>query len=118
MTRPAVLIVDDNRDLAEGLADGLEEEGYMVKTAPSAEDGIRHCQEADFDLVLMDVKLPGIDGIGGLIEILNLKPETRVVVMSGYKVETLLDEATRRGALAVLQKPFSMEQVLELIREL
>ena len=65
----------------------------------------------------LSLGLSGIDGIGGLIEILNLKPDSRIIVMSGYKVTTLLDEATRRGAVSVLQKPFSVEQVLALLRE-
>lgn len=117
MSQPTVLIVDDNIDLAEGLRDGLEDEDCLVTTATSAEDAIGLCQSADFDIILMDVKLPGIDGIGGLIGILNLKPDSRIVVMSGYKVSSLLDEATQRGAVSVLQKPFSVEQVLELIRE-
>lgn len=118
MSRARILIVDDNVDLAEGLRDGLEEEGCITTMATSAEDAIKLCRSAEFDLILMDVKLPGIDGIGGLIEIQKINPDSRIVVMSGYKIDTLLNEAIRRGATSVLQKPFSVEQVLEIIREI
>ena len=116
MNASRVLIVDDNLDLAESLQASIEEEGYDVTLAATAEDAVTLFQQQDFDIAFMDVKLPGIDGINALVEIQKLKPDARVVVMSGYKIETLLEEAINRGAVSVLQKPFSVEQVLSLIR--
>ncbi len=115
MSRTSVLIVDDNLDLAETLKDGLEQEDCEVTTAATAEDAIVLFQAAHFDLTLLDVKLPGQYGTGCMIEMLKIKPDSRIVVMSGYRVGTLLEDSLCRGAVSVLQKPFSIEQVLELI---
>ena len=116
MSAASVLIVEDNPDLGEALKAGIEEEGYQVTLVTSAERAIDLYRESDFDISFMDVKLPGIDGINGLTTILATNPDARIVVMSGYKVETLLEEAVKRGAVSVLQKPFSVEQMLDLIR--
>ena len=116
MNAESILIVEDNQDLAAALKSGIEEEGYAVTIANSAEQAFAELEQSDFDLLFMDVQLPGMDGINAMTRILGSKPQTRVVVMSGYKIDTLLQEAMSRGAVSILQKPFSVEKALELIR--
>ncbi len=117
MSAENILIVEDNQDLAAALKAGIEEEGYAVSIANSAEQAFTALEQSDFDMLFMDVKLPGMDGINAMTRILKSKPRTRIVVMSGYKIETLLQEALSRGAVSILQKPFSVEKALELIRQ-
>lgn len=117
MNAKRILIVEDNQDLAAALKAGIEEEGYEVSIANSAEQAFSDLEQFEFDILFMDVRLPGMDGINAMTRILASKPATRVVIMSGYKIETLLQEAVQRGAVSILQKPFSVERALALIRE-
>ena len=117
MSSKRILIVEDNQDLAAALKAGIEEEGYSVSIAGSAEQAFSALEQFDFDVLFMDVQLPGMDGINAMTKILASKPATRIVVMSGYKIQTLLQEALSRGAVSILQKPFSVEQALNLIRQ-
>lgn len=113
-----ILVAEDDVELSEGLRMVLESEGLGVTIASSGEDAISLFQDNDFDLVLMDVKLPGIDGIEAFLRILELKPEAKVIIMTAYKIDSLLAETENRGAISILRKPFDMEQVLGPIREI
>jgi DNA-binding response OmpR family regulator len=118
MNEPKIFVVDDDRDFAEGLADVLELRGYEVDLAFSGEEAIAKFKENDYDITFMDVRLPGMNGVESLRTLRRLKPGARVVMMTGYSVPQLLDEALDEGAWAVLQKPFDMEQVLEMVRQI
>jgi DNA-binding NtrC family response regulator len=107
-----VLLVDDNPDLGEGLRLVLDDEGYDVALATCGSEAISLSREKRFDITFMDMKLPDMTGIEALMEIIKLYPDARVIMMSGYRVEELLDEAMKRGAESVLAKPFTMEQML------
>ena len=102
-------------DFAEGLAETLEIEGHEVEIANSGEEAIARFKEKDFDLTFMDVKLPGKNGVESFLEIRALKPEARVMMMTGYSLQHLLDEAMDGGALGVLKKPFDIDAVVELV---
>lgn len=102
-------------DFAEGLAETLEIEGHEVEIANSGEEAIARFQVKDFDLTFMDVKLPGKNGVESFLEIRALKPEARVMMMTGYSLQHLLDEALDGGALGVLKKPFDIDAVVELV---
>lgn len=112
MNDRSILIVDDNIDLGEGLRSVLDGEGFDVSLASSGNEAISISQEKVFDITLMDMKLPDMTGIEALMEIINLHADARVVMMSGYRVHELLGEALERGAESVLNKPFTIEQLL------
>jgi two-component system response regulator HydG len=109
-----IFVVEDDVDFAEGLAETLEMEGHNVEIANSGEDAIARFQEKDFDLTFMDVRLPGKNGVESFLEIRALKPEARVMMMTGYSLQHLLDEAMDGGALGVLQKPFDIGRAVDL----
>jgi two-component system response regulator HydG len=111
--RLSVLVVDDDRDLAESLADVFEARGHDVALAYSGESGLEIFREREFDIVFMDVKLPGMSGVETFFAFRQLKPDARVMMMTGYSVEQLLQQAIDAGALGVLRKPFAMTDVLE-----
>ena len=123
MGRLRVFIVDDDRDFAESLAMLIEGRNCEVELAFSGEEAIAVFQEEDagtrqFDLVLMDVRLPGMNGVESLLEIHRLRPSTRVVMMTGYSVEQLLEKAVEQGAWGVLRKPSDIHKVLPMLDSL
>src|SRR5581483_5985689 len=110
---PHVLIVDDDRDHAESVADILEMRGYAIDIAGSGEAGVAKFGEGGFDVVLMDVKMPGMNGVEAFFAIRQLKPDARVLMMTGFSVEELVDKAMANGALGTLRKPLVIPQLLQ-----
>ncbi len=108
----SVLLVDDNVDLGEGLRTVLIDEGFEATLALNGKDAISLSRDRRFDITFLDMKLPDMTGIEALVEIKNLNDSATVVMMSGYRVHELLDEAVERGAISVLNKPFTIEQML------
>jgi DNA-binding NtrC family response regulator len=87
----------------------------MVTAVTSGEEAISLIQNKSFDLTLIDVNLPGMDGIAVLLKILDRDPEAKAIIMTAYKVESLLSEVQHRGEISILRKPFEVEQLLELV---
>jgi two-component system, NtrC family, response regulator HydG len=116
MTR--VLIVDDDIDHAESLADVIEMRGHTARMAHSGEEALRYFRAEGFDFVLLDVKLPGINGVETFLEMKKIRPSARVMMMTGYSVEQLVTQAIEGGALGVLHKPFAAAQVLDLLSKI
>jgi DNA-binding response OmpR family regulator len=107
-----LLIVDDDYDMAESIADLVEIRGYEADLASSGAEAIAKFQERDYDVAFMDVRMPGMNGVECLLEILKLKPDAKVVMMTAYSVEQLLNTALKNGAAGVLYKPFEMNEFL------
>jgi DNA-binding response OmpR family regulator len=112
-----VFVVDDDVDHAESIADVLEARGYAVEIAFSGEEAVARFRETDFDIVLMDIKLPGINGVETFFEFKKIRPEAHVFMMTGYSVEQLMAQAVENGALGVLKKPFGMTDLLSALEE-
>ncbi len=112
MAESVVLIVDDEEGIRESLSGIFEDDGYAVLTAHSGEDALKAIKEKDPDLILLDVWLPGIDGIQTLQEMMELKPDLPVIMISGHGNIDLAVKATKMGAYDFLEKPLSLERVL------
>jgi len=112
-----VFIVDDDRDLAESLSMALEGSGCEVELAYSGEEAIEAFRKKDFDIAFMDVKLPGLNGVESFLEIKKIKPGIKVVMMTGYSVEQLLEQALDNGAWGILHKPIDMHKLLEMLKK-
>ena len=110
-----VFIVDDDPDFAEGVAITLEMEGHEVEFASSGEEAIRKFREQDFDVTLMDVRMPGMNGVESFLELRKIKPDAKVIMMTAYSVEDLLRQAVQQGALAVLHKPVDSNTLLKAV---
>ena len=108
-----IFVVDDHEDIAEGLADVLRVHGHNVTVAYNGEQAVRIFRDHDFDLAFMDVMMPGMNGVESFLEIRKMKPDAKVIMMTGYSVEQLLDQAIDSGAYGVLHKPVSIGEVLE-----
>lgn len=112
-----IFIVDDDRDHAESIADILEMQGYYVELAFSGEEAIERFKSADFCVTLMDVKLPGMNGVETYFKFRQLRQDARVLMMTGFSVEQLVAQAVDNGALGVLHKPFSTESLLKALEK-
>ena len=112
MTEFIVMLIDDEEGIRESLSGIFEDEGYSVLTASSGEEALNILKEQNPDLILLDVWLPGIDGIQTLNEIKKLKPDLPVIMISGHGNIELAVKATRNGAYDFLEKPLSLERVL------
>ena len=116
--RIRVLVVEDDHDFAESLVIALGTRNCKVETAYTGEDAIRMFHDRAFDIVFMDIKLPGKNGVQSLAEILDFAPKARIVMMTGFSEPSLLEQARRAGALDVLRKPFRMRDLLGFIDRL
>jgi len=113
----SVLIVDDDSGMAETLADILSVFGYAVTTASSAVTAVRMVTQTRPDLVLMDVRMPGLSGVEALKTMKALAPQLAVIMMTAFARDDLAEEARRAAALAVLPKPLDMERLLALLTQ-
>lgn len=113
----SILIVDDHAGMRKTLQDILEDESYRVQIASSGAEAIEMCHQQRFDIILMDVRMPGLNGVEAFRRIKNFSEGTRVIMMSAYSVDELKREALEEGAIAFLQKPVDVEKVLTLIKE-
>src|SRR4030066_116558 len=112
MAEPVVLVVDDEEGIREILSGIFEDEGCSIVTANSGEEALDLLKEQNPDLILLDIWLPGIDGIQTLEEIKVLRPDLPVIMISGHANIELSVKATRLGAYDFLEKPLSLERVL------
>jgi len=112
MAEPVVLVVDDEEGIRESLSGIFEDEGCAILTSNSGEEALELLKEQSPDLILLDIWLPGIDGINTLEEIKVLKPDLPVIMISGHGNIELAVKATRMGAYDFLEKPLSLERVL------
>jgi len=112
-----ILIVDDEKNMRLTLADILEAEAYVVKTAATGEEAVALCETETFDVILMDVRMPGIDGVEAFRSIRRHQEGVKVIMMSGYSLDDLKEAALKEGAIAFLPKPLNLEKVIHLISE-
>ena len=113
-----ILIVDDEPNMLRTLADILHEEGFEVSTAASGEQAVEMCAANDYSVVLMDVRMPGIDGMEAFRRIRRVKASVPVVLMSAYTVDHLLRDALKEDVVAFVRKPLDAARVLYLMHSL
>ena len=117
MTKKNILIVDDNQDLADGLAMILEDENYQVSIAYNGTDAINIFDASHFDVAFVDIKLPDINGMEVYQHINKENPKVRVVMMTGFRIEQVLAEVIEKGNVEILRKPFNMIRIEEILKE-
>ena len=111
-----ILIVDDDHHLRQGFQRLLDAEGYETRTAASAEEALNLMRERMPQCVVMDVRMPGMDGLEALKRMRALEGCPPVVIMTAYSTTETAIEATRLGAFDYMLKPFDIPQVLELLQ--
>jgi len=112
-----ILIVDDDENIRKVLKTILEEEGYAVDEAENAKKAIEKSRRNVYNLALIDIRLPDMEGIELLTRMKDTVPKMRKIIITGYPTLQNAIEAVNRGADAYILKPFDMEKVLATIKE-
>src|SRR5262245_37192066 len=109
---PRILIVDDEPGIRQSLKGVFDDEGFTTDTVPTGEDCLKRIDEALYDLILLDIWLPGIDGIETLRRVKEKSPNTHVIMISGHATIATAVSATKLGAYDFIEKPLSLEHTL------
>jgi len=117
MAQPSVLIIEDEEGVRTALARRLEMDGCQVAAATTGEEGMNHLDAAPVDLVLLDYRLPDIDGLAILQTIGEKWPDTLTVMMTAYTNVDLAIQAIRLGAYDYVSKPFSLDEMMVVVEK-
>jgi len=112
-----ILVVDDNEEFCRNVVDILELKGYQAAAAYDGLKALELVKQNGFDLVLMDVKMPVMDGVEVFKKIKEVEPDISVIMITAYAVEDLIREALREGAFGYLKKPLDFDRLFELIEK-
>ena len=112
-----ILVIDDDENIRKVLETILEDEGYIVETAETAKKGIEKSEKTFYNLALIDVRLPDMEGIELLSKLRNTKPKMRKIIVTGYPTLQNAVAAVNKGADAYVMKPFEVDKILQTIRE-
>ena len=116
MTQPHILLIDDEAIALSNLKHVFEREGYTVTACRSGEDGLAAMQTTEFDLVLTDLKMPGIDGMDILRHVRTTLPEVPVIMITGHATLDSAVDAMKAGAYHYIAKPFRLAEAREVVR--
>jgi DNA-binding NtrC family response regulator len=114
---PTILIVDDNQDLLQTFAMILKRRGFCVETAGNGASAVDKFKDQTFDVTLMDVVMPEMNGVEAFRKMKEMQPGTPVILMTAYSDEELIRTAREEGVRKVIHKPIKIDQLIELITE-
>jgi len=112
-----ILVIDDDKSIRETLKAVLEEKGYIVDTAENGEGAIEKSKTKFYNLALIDIRLPDMDGVKLLTAMKETVPKMVKIILTGYPSLQNAIEAVNRGADGYVVKPFDMDNVLNTIKE-
>jgi two-component system response regulator PilR (NtrC family) len=112
-----ILVVDDDQGMRELLEIMLTEDGYKVSTAGDAGKALARCRKETFDLIITDLRMPKMDGIGFLREVKDLSPETMVILITAYASGETAVTAMNEGAYDYIEKNFAVDDLKKIVRE-
>jgi DNA-binding response OmpR family regulator len=115
MKDKSVLIVDDEKNIRLTLSQALETLEVETDTAADGEEALAKLKEKEFSLILLDLKMPGIDGMEVLRQVSKIRPDIRIIILTAYGTVELAVEAMKLGAADFIQKPFTPEEIRELV---
>ena len=112
-----ILIVEDEAVVRESVRDWLIDDGYDVDVAENGDEALEKIKKEEFGVIVLDLKLPGIDGLQVFEQAKELKPETKGVIITAYPSKETQEKAKRLGLLDYLAKPFKVADLEKLITE-
>jgi len=115
-----ILVVDDNKSLCDNLSEVLSESGYEVFTATDGEQAVDKAGSKDIDILLLDLKMPGLNGFEVFQKVKTLQPEVVTVIITGYaeEMKDLVDQCMRENAFTYLTKPLDMPGLIDLVKQI
>jgi diguanylate cyclase (GGDEF)-like protein len=115
--KPVILIVDDRIEDRETLRDILDGKGYRTVLAKDGYEAVGFAQKGNFDVILLDIKMPGMDGVETLERIKEFRPEAGIIMITAYSMEEFVEESLRKGAYTCLFKPIDVGKMLDAIQK-
>jgi len=112
-----ILVVDDQAGIRLTLKGILSKKGYEVMVAPDGPTAIEIAKNTQFQVILMDIKMPGMSGVETFIKIKDINPQAVVIMMTGFALEEDIQRAIQQGAYTVIHKPFELDKFLGIIEE-
>ncbi|HRT97543.1 MAG TPA: response regulator, partial [Planctomycetota bacterium] len=112
-----ILVVDDEPLIRKGFARALQEDGFSVESAGSGDEALRLFGDGAFDLVITDLRMPGTDGLGVLHGVKAVRPDTEVVILTGYGTIQNAVAAIKDGAYNYITKPLNRHELLRIVHE-
>ena len=116
--KTSILIVDDDLGMSETLSDILGELGFKVAVANDGFKAIKMVNKDDYNMALIDIMMPGINGVEIFKEIKNIRPAMKVIMMTAYSVEDLVKEALKECAYGIIYKPLNIDDILNIIEKI
>ena len=115
MISKPILVVDDEKNIRLTLSQALETLGTQIDAAANGEEALAKLREKEFGLILLDIRMPGMDGLEVLRQVREVRPDIRVIMITAYGTVESAVEAMKLGAVDFLQKPFDPEEIRELV---
>lgn len=109
----SILVIDDDKPILEAIQMILDDFGLTVSTADNAIEGERMAIETDFDLILLDIRMPEKNGADVTKSIILRKPNAKIFVITGFPGDQLTQNALENGAKGILKKPFEIAKILD-----
>jgi len=111
-----LLIVDDQEGIRELLSDACTMMGYQVATAASGTEALNKVKNENYDVIFVDMKMPGLDGLSTIKQILQIRPEAKAFLMTGFGEKKIMDDALSCGVKGIIFKPFDLNQIREMLK--
>jgi len=115
--KPTILVVDDNQDLLNTFAMILKRRGFSVQTAGDGLSAIDKFKEQSFDVTLMDIVMPEMNGVDASKKIKEIDPTAPIILMTAYSDEEMIQSAKEEGVKQIIHKPIRIDQLIQLINE-
>jgi two-component system, NtrC family, response regulator HydG len=112
-----ILIVDDNIEFCENVRDIVELRGFGVVTASDGIEAVRKAKETKPDLVIMDIRMPKMDGVTAFRQIKEISPGTPVILVTAYAGDSVIEDALREGVFGCLSKPVDFDELFDIVNK-
>ncbi len=117
IVKTSILVLDDETIVLKRLGPALEKAGYTVEVFSRSSDASNRITERQFDIVITDLKMEGLDGMQFLTKVKELSPRTEVIVITGFATMDTAKESFQKGVFDFLAKPFKLGEILETVKK-
>ena len=117
MGRTLILAIEKGSDFRDKLQDLFENKGIRVTVVNTGEDCVKSVQEKKFQIIILNTKLPGIDGLETLKRVKTIRPDVGVIMIAGESEKHLIEEALEQGSTACIRKPYDVKDLLKLVQK-
>lgn len=113
--KTSILLLDDEPIVSQRLKPSLEKRGYEVETFTVSMEALKRSRERDFDIIITDLKMEGMDGLEFLAEVKKRSPQTDVIIITGFATMETAKESFSKGVFDFLAKPFKLGELMKVI---